>query len=247
MRLKTIRAVLRRLFKKGTNIPEDDKDVAMPPETDLQWTIDVPESQGEADKARMETIFNLTVDGDTVWIDGEEPEGEDSEDVEDTEPLPMFREGDSLMLYNPYTNEFVTDSWGYVGEVEEPEMFVVEKVRYDADESVFRYRLQDYPGWVSEEWLSLRPVSRFISIDDEIYDMSVGVGKATPDLLDDLYEAAESAMDKIEYKAITDAMDDMARQATIDRCLDVILSGTESEKGEAMRLLGELTAEGGSE
>ena len=152
------------------------------------------------------------------WVDGEEAEAEE-------EPMPMFRAGeDEVVLYNPYEGEFMSmDFLSF-----EPERYRVIDVDYDADDKVFRYRLDDGTGdlddvWYSEDWLSLPTVSRFVTKKVDVErDLVVRKGM-------------------IEDAIIGRSLEEDLREREIDRFLDLLRTGNAEERKAAEKELRKLS------
>lgn len=159
------------------------------------------------------------------WVDGEEDEEAEEE------PMPMFRSGeDEVVLYNPYEGEFMSmDFLSF-----EPERYRVIDVDYDADDKVFRYRLDDGTGdlddvWYSEDWLSLPTVSRFVTKKVDVErDLVVRKGM-------------------IEDAIIGRSLEEDLREREIDRFLDNMRNGTEEERKQAEAELRRITSEEGGD
>ena len=171
------------------------------------------------------------------WIDGE-----DADDDEVSVPLPMFYEGDTVQLWNPYEGGFIIEDFFAM----EPERYRVLDVKYDKQQEVFRYKLERLGGtvinetdvlsdedgvalWISEEWLSLPSVTNYAS--KEASELRVR---------DDL--AAEK--ERLEGEMAISDMEADLRSREIDRMLDIMNEGTEEERKEAEKELRRLTAEG---
>lgn len=173
------------------------------------------------------------------WIDGE-----DADDDEVSVPLPMFYEGDTVLLWNPYEGGFIIEDFFAM----EPERYRVLDVKYDKQQEVFRYKLERLGGtainetdvlsdedgvalWISEEWLSLPSVTNYAS--KEASELRIRV---------DL----DAAMERLEGNLAIRDMEEDLRSREIDRMLDLMNEGTEEERKEAEKELRRLTAEGKS-
>lgn len=157
-------------------------------------------------------------------------EEETDEDI--TEPLPMFFEGDSVILYNPYDDEFFSRKWALY----DPERYVITNIDYDRQEGVFRYLLKDggtdadgHDLWYSEDWLSLPPKTAFVT-------KRIPIAKV---------ETVTPEMSEAERRILEKALDDDLREREIDRLLDrlkwAIDNGTDEEIAEYKRQLRKLT------
>lgn len=149
------------------------------------------------------------------WISAED---------EETEPLPMFYEGDELHLFNPYMGAMYSDT-----DVGAPSTYVVKDVRYDDQDEVFRYKLEGEDEWVSEDWLSLPMYSKFKrELETEINPMELTIN-----------------MGELERKILGKALDDSAKQTQVDTLLDrlnwALGNGTGEEISECKRQLQKLT------
>ena len=175
-----------------------------------------------------------------TWISAEEDSEDDEEAEEASEPLPpmpMFPKGDTVVLYNPYEGGFiVTEIFAM-----EPTRFTVVESKYDADEKVFRYRLEstveddeyvEPDEWYSEEWLSLPTVSSFVRTREPA---GIKIEK------EELTMEAINAEGAILAKALADTLDDDLRMREIDRFLDLYRTGTAEERKVAERELRKLT------
>ena len=159
---------------------------------------------------------------DVEWISGE------AEEVE--EPLPMFYEGDNVLIYSPYTAEFVTSEWNVA-----PEMYEIVGVNYDEEEEVFRYLLEGGGSneWYSEDWLSLPTTTTFIRewVPNEDYNPG--------------REELTMKMEEIEQTILSKALDDSAKKTQIDYLLDRMNAakkdGKTGEVTEIERQLAEIT------
>ena len=159
---------------------------------------------------------------DVEWISGE------AEEVE--EPLPMFYEGDNVLIYSPYTAEFVTSEWNVA-----PEMYEIVGVNYDEEEEVFRYLLEGGGSneWYSEDWLSLPTTTTFIRewVTNEDYNPG--------------REELTMKMEEIEQTILSKALDDSAKKTQIDYLLDRMNAakkdGKTGEVTEIERQLAEIT------
>lgn len=142
-----------------------------------------------------------------------------ADEDEETEPLPMFYEGDELHLFNPYMGAMYSDT-----DVGAPSTYVVKDVRYDDQDEVFRYKLEGEDEWVSEDWLSLPIYSKFKR-------------ELTVDITEQLVNA--------ERKILGKALDDSAKQTQVDTLLDrlnwAMDNGTGEEISECKRQLQKLT------
>jgi len=168
------------------------------------------------------------------WIDGE-----DADDDEVSVPLPMFYEGDTVQLWNPYEGGFIIEDFFAM----EPERYRVLDVKYDKQQEVFRYKLERLGGtvinetdvlsdedgvalWISEEWLSLPSVTNYAS--KEASELRVR---------DDL--AAEK--ERLEGEMAISDMEADLRSREIDRMLDIMNEGTEEEQEMAKEELRRIT------
>lgn len=168
------------------------------------------------------------------WIDGE-----DADDDEVSVPLPMFHEGDTVQLWNPYEGGFIIEDFFAM----EPERYRVLDVKYDKKQEVFRYKLERLGGtvinetdvlsdedgvalWISEEWLSLPSVTNYAS--KEASELHIRID------LDAEKERLEGEM------AIRDMESDL-RSREIDRMLDLMNEGTEEEQEMAKEELRRIT------
>ena len=154
------------------------------------------------------------------WIDGE------YYDEEETDPLPMFRVGDEVNLYNPYEGmHMITDY-----ESLEPERFVIDGVEFDSKDGVYRYSFEgevDENGeklWYSEEWLSLPAVSRFVTKKAQIPE----------NIVEEAITMEEKA---VESEVLSRQMDEDLRNREIDRFLDLYRNGTMEEREAAEKEL----------
>ena len=164
---------------------------------------------------------------DVEWISGE---AEETKEPFPKEPLPMFYEGDSVLIYSPYTAEFVTSEWDVA-----PEMYEIVGVNYDEEEEVFRYLLEGGGSneWYSEDWLSLPTTTTFIREWVPKEDFNPGREELT------------MKMEEIEQSILSKALDDSAKQTQIDYLLDRMNSakkdGKAGEVAEIERQLAEIT------
>ncbi|WP_077297376.1 hypothetical protein [Virgibacillus pantothenticus] len=144
---------------------------------------------------------------------------------------PMYEVGNEVFIYNPYED-------GYYAQYDNvsPTLYEIIDVKYDDEEGVYRYRLENGSptDWYSEDWLSLPIHTTFIRNLNEKKSEYNRVNP-TPEMIE------------AERKIIDKAMDDMARKATVDALLDRMNAGDAEERREAMRKLSELTTKEESE
>lgn len=168
------------------------------------------------------------------WIDGE-----DADDDEVSVPLPMFYEGDTVQLWNPYEGGFIIEDFFAM----EPERYRVLAVKYDMKQEVFRYKLERLGGtdinetdvlsdedgvalWISEEWLSLPSVTNYASKEASELHNRIDL---------------DAAMERLEGKLAIRDMEEDLRSREIDRMLDIMNEGTEEEQEMAKEELRRIT------
>lgn len=168
------------------------------------------------------------------WIDGE-----DADDDEVSVPLPMFHEGDTVQLWNPYEGGFIIEDFFAM----EPERYRVLAVKYDMKQEVFRYKLERLGGtdinetdvlsdedgvalWISEEWLSLPSVTNYASKEASELHTRIDL---------------DAAMERLEGKLAIRDMEEDLRSREIDRMLDIMNEGTEEEQEMAKEELRKIT------
>lgn len=145
--------------------------------------------------------------------------------AEEETPLPMFYVGDNVLIYSPYTAEFLTQEWNI-----SPDYFEVTAVKYDEEQEVFRYQLKDGEpdDWYSEDWLSLPAATSFIREWVTLDDTEIG-----GDLMEQKTE--------LEGEILTKALDDELKGREIDRFLDMLREGDAEEREAAEKELRKLT------
>lgn len=158
------------------------------------------------------------------WFDGEESDKPSEEET----PLPMFYVGDEVQLYNPYEGVFLT----LQDETLEPERHTIVAYDYDAEQKVFRYKLEngeeDDGGntmWYSEDWLSLPTITTFTRVKET----------------DTAKEELSMKMTELEGEILTKALDDELKGREIDRFLDMLREGNAEERKAAEKELRKLT------
>src|SRR5690625_1059207 len=168
------------------------------------------------------------------WIDGE-----DADDDEVSVPLPMFHEGDTVQLWNPYEGGFIIEDFFAM----EPERYQVLAVKYDMKQEVFRYKLERLGGtainetdvlsdedgvalWISEEWLSLPSVTNYASKEASELHNRIDW---------------DAAIERLEGKLAIRDMEEDLRSREIDRMLDIMNEGTEEEQEMAKEELRRIT------
>lgn len=157
-----------------------------------------------------------------VWIDGM--------DLEDSDDLPYFDEGDSVIIRSPYSNGV----WEGNLDMDAPVIFEVLGARYDHDDQEWRYKLRPRDvseeecglsfdlntEWVAESWLDFAGKA---SLHRKMF--SVG------DITIPMAEVVKVAQDLREKKAVE-----------IDYWLDTLLHSCDvEERRQAEKRLTELS------
>lgn len=197
------------------------------------------------------------------WIDGEDDDSDEKPAYEFVRP--KFRIGEDVIVKSPYTEEYVM----YDDDIE-PEYFTVNAHKFDADEGVFRYRMEDMPViWYSEEWLLSPEISSLAKHNEDLGVISEEESEDDDDNDEDeddgnkFFEAGKLTVkidisddfpvQPIEGIGIDDNpvdeelsrhLDEMTESKTVDMLLDKMNEGTEEEKQEALRTLREITDKG---
>lgn len=171
---------------------------------------------------------------DFVWIDGEETDEE-----AELPSKPMFLKGDTVVLYNPYTELYIAEEWDAI----EPTRYEVGYVDYDEEDGVFRYKLaridgegteEDSEDWYAEEWVRYPLAPTFYKQRQ----------KYTIDLIDLITGGITMEAINAENAILAKAMDDDLKAREIDRFLDLLRTGNAEERKAAEKELRKLTAEG---
>lgn len=172
-----------------------------------------------------------------VWINGEETEEADEESTEEElPPKPMFPKGDTVVLYNPYTELYIAEEWDAI----EPTRYEVEYVDYDEEDGVFRYKLaridgegteEDSEDWYAEDWVRYPLAPTFYKQRQ----------KYTIDLTDLITGGITMEVINAENAILVKAVDDDLRKREIDRFLDLLRTGNAEERKAAEKELRKLT------
>jgi hypothetical protein len=175
---------------------------------------------------KVKSIFSKDHENGYEMYDGSL---EDSSGID--EPTPRFFVGDEVHIYNPYVGAIYADDKTRV-----PFTYKIVESKFDDVDKIFRYKLEGPHklDWVSEDWVTLPTVSSFTKKFDE-----------NSTKLDEYEKCGKIELSPeslaAEKKLMGRLLEEQARIRSIDRLLDIVNDGTESEKEDALRQLKELT------